>query len=314
MCQEKTDFADAILSASGKTQVADPLKQQRLENRSAANAAKQRGVQFVQRLGEAYLRQTNYFQKYNEVSALLNAVKPGDANYNHKALMGKFDELKVEGDKLQVVADNLEKEWDTWINDILVQLSGFQTKVESSIRDYTKRQEFTTTFQGQIDTLNNAISVEGPKGLGLRNRIPIQKAFDDAMAALRKQMQGGSAEAPKTPDFEVSTTGDPMDNFDTSESEVVEFLINKFSVTSVTTKEAKTRKDYIVTYKKDTRRRIDRQGPAYNDTHAKFAVQLGSATVAGVEMECGFDFDAAFVKKAFRDSLQQGRYIRIFAR
>jgi hypothetical protein len=92
---------------------------------------------------------------------------------------------------------------------------------------------------------------------------------------------------------------------------IVEALIDKFDVTSVTVPEAGKTKDYIVTHLLKANR-IDRQGPAFDGTHARFAVQIGSATYAGVHMPAGIDFPVDVVRAAFRASFA-GRYRKLTA-
>lgn len=108
----------------------------------------------------------------------------------------------------------------------------------------------------------------------------------------------------------VPGAGGAFHNIPTAHVDIVEELINRFSLTSVTSEEAKTTSDYIVTYK-GTNNRIDRQGPSRNNTHAKFAVQIGAATYAGIEMEAERDFDINMVREAFQQSIQDGTYRRL---
>lgn len=110
---------------------------------------------------------------------------------------------------------------------------------------------------------------------------------------------------------EASTEGGTMDALTRDLGPVVETLIDMFDVTSVSRREAESTKDYIVTYQKRTNR-IDRQGPAFNRTHARFAVQIGSGTYAGIHMPVGYDFPIDLVRNAFRASFG-GRYRKLTA-
>jgi hypothetical protein len=111
--------------------------------------------------------------------------------------------------------------------------------------------------------------------------------------------------------MEPGTEGGNMHKVPNDKSDMVDDLISRFNVTSVTKKEAAMPKDCIVSI--DSRsNRIDRQGPAYNQTHAKFAVQIGSATYAGIQMQCDVTFTIDHVQNAFRRSLLDRKYIRIF--
>jgi hypothetical protein len=94
-----------------------------------------------------------------------------------------------------------------------------------------------------------------------------------------------------------------------------EQLIQLFSITLVSSDEARTPRDCIVKLGSDRRKRIDRQGPISNAgtiTHARYAVQLSSPVYAGIHMPVDTNFTIAHVRNAFRRSLQQGQYVRIF--
>ncbi|MFL6446753.1 MAG: hypothetical protein ACJ746_03585 [Bryobacteraceae bacterium] len=93
--------------------------------------------------------------------------------------------------------------------------------------------------------------------------------------------------------------------------DIVDELINRFNVTRVSSAEAKKKLDHIVTYQNNSNR-IDRQGPSRNSTHAKFAVQIGTATYAGIEMAADHDFPLEMVRQAFHQSIMDGTYRRIF--
>ena len=94
-----------------------------------------------------------------------------------------------------------------------------------------------------------------------------------------------------------------------------EQLIQSFSITIVSVEEARTPRDCIVKLGADRRKRIDRQGPvsAGNTiTHARYAVQLGTPIYAGIHMPVDTRFTIGHVRGAFRRSLAQGQYVRIF--
>jgi hypothetical protein len=92
-------------------------------------------------------------------------------------------------------------------------------------------------------------------------------------------------------------------------------LINLFGVMLVSVDEARMPRDCIVKLGADRRKRIDRQGPVSTGntvTHARFAVQLGDPIYAGIHMPVDTNFTANHVRAAFRRSLQQHQYVRIF--
>jgi hypothetical protein len=94
-----------------------------------------------------------------------------------------------------------------------------------------------------------------------------------------------------------------------------ERLIQLFSITLVSTEEARMPRDCIVKLGSDRRKRIDRQGPVSNGntiTHARFAVQLGTPIYAGIHMPVDTTFTIGHIREAFRRSLAQGGYFRIF--
>ena len=314
MCNDKTQFANAILGTSGGEQPADPVEQQKREAKTAAGTMKQRGLRLRGVLGDAYLRETPFATHFDEVCRLYMGTKPGEEGYDHPGLMDRFAQLTREADELEEVARQLEREWNEWTQDLWVRVSALQKKVESSTDDYQTREQFGLEYEEKRDELEQAIDTEQRKPVGLRARPLVTVAFDEAMQLLQRQMKGKEEAVVKTAKSEVSKTGAEMDSYsERSEGEAVDYLIDKFDITSVTRGEAKTTQDYIVKFGSDRRKRIDRQGPAYEETHAKFALQLGHDTVAGVEMQCDFEFDIQFVRKAFRDSIEAGRYIRIYA-
>jgi hypothetical protein len=94
-----------------------------------------------------------------------------------------------------------------------------------------------------------------------------------------------------------------------------EQLIQLFSITLVSSDEARMPRDCIVKLGSDRRKRIDRQGPVSAGgtiTHARFAIQLGSPIYAGIHMLVDTTFTIGHVRNAFRRSLQQSQYVRIF--
>lgn len=106
--------------------------------------------------------------------------------------------------------------------------------------------------------------------------------------------------------------GGTFDKIPTRLVETVEELITNFDVTSVTSAECLKRSDYAgkVPGEKSNRptNRIDRQGPSRDGTHAKFAVQIGKKTYAGIEMPADRDFTIGTVRRAFRQSIEYTTY------
>ena len=105
--------------------------------------------------------------------------------------------------------------------------------------------------------------------------------------------------------------GGAFDNSSPQIREICEILIDKFDEVEITSVEAGQKKDHIVTHRLNTNR-IDRQGPCRDGTHAKYAIQLGSKTFAGIEMEHSRVFSVEFVRNAFRKSLEDGKWYRIY--
>ncbi len=148
--------------------------------------------------------------------------------------------------------------------------------------------------------------------------IAIKKELDELWEAQKMRQatlerQEADAEAAQGVESMEEGVGGDMDKMQNDASPIVDALIDKFNVTSITQAEAAVKKDYIVTVNVN-RQRIDRQGPSRNATHAKFAVQIGKATYAGIEMPHGVTFTIEHVRAAFRYSLETGKYIRIFRR
>jgi len=110
---------------------------------------------------------------------------------------------------------------------------------------------------------------------------------------------------------EVGTEGGDMDKLPSSDSAMVESLIDRFDQTGVSEAEARKTHDCVV-HIGSRANRIDRQGPCYGGTHARFAVQIGTKTYAGIQMPAGVTFTIAHVRAAFRESLTNKKYIRIF--
>jgi hypothetical protein len=105
------------------------------------------------------------------------------------------------------------------------------------------------------------------------------------------------------------SAGNPDTNAD------CERLIQLFTITLISAEEARMPRDCIVKLGSDRRKRIDRQGPVSNGgtiTHARFAVQLGSPIYAGIHLPVDTTFSIGNIRQAFRRSLAQGGYFRLF--
>ena len=110
---------------------------------------------------------------------------------------------------------------------------------------------------------------------------------------------------------EVGTEGGDMHKLPSGDKAMVEALIDRFDQTGVSEADALRTHDCVVHI--DSRaNRIDRQGPCYGGTHARFAVQIGTKTYAGIQMPAGVTFTIAHVRAAFRESLTNKKYMRIF--
>ena len=94
----------------------------------------------------------------------------------------------------------------------------------------------------------------------------------------------------------------------------VDELIAKWDLNSVTTREAGSTRDCV--YKLGTRsKRIDREGGISGTngvTHAKFRLQFGSKTYAGVRIKVDETLDAAVIQRAFRESVVARRYVEVY--
>ena len=94
----------------------------------------------------------------------------------------------------------------------------------------------------------------------------------------------------------------------------VDELIAKWDLNSVTTAEAGKTHDCV--YKLGTRsKRIDREGPVSGTTgvtHAKFRLQFGKSTYAGVRIKVDETLDAAAIQRAFRESVIAQRYVEVY--
>ncbi|MEO6802565.1 MAG: hypothetical protein ABI197_04875 [Granulicella sp.] len=92
-------------------------------------------------------------------------------------------------------------------------------------------------------------------------------------------------------------------------------LIQQFHITLVSDDEASRPHDCVVKLGSDRRKRIDRQGPVqtgHTITHGKFAVQLGTALNAGIHLPVNETYSIDTIREAFRQSLLQRRYVRLF--
>ena len=60
----------------------------------------------------------------------------------------------------------------------------------------------------------------------------------------------------------------------------------------------------------------DREGPITSCsgtvTHGKFQLQFGTKTYAGVRIKVDEDLDAATIRRAFRESVNAGRYVEVY--
>jgi hypothetical protein len=110
------------------------------------------------------------------------------------------------------------------------------------------------------------------------------------------------------------TTSNVMDAAGSDATEVEE-LIAKWGLNSVTKTEAGSTKDCV--YKLGTRsKRIDREGRVTGvdgtASHAKFRLQFGSKTYAGVHIKVDETLDAATIQRAFRESVAAKRYVEVY--
>lgn len=109
----------------------------------------------------------------------------------------------------------------------------------------------------------------------------------------------------------ASTEGGTMDPVPQAKRANVDRLIANFTIASVTRREAATTTDAVgrLPGERSNRpsNRIDRQGPAFGGEAARFAVQIGSATYAGIHMPVEIEFPIEVVRAAFSASIG-GRY------
>ena len=99
------------------------------------------------------------------------------------------------------------------------------------------------------------------------------------------------------------------------DSAEVDSLIDKWDLTTVSTDEAKKTKDYLFKLGGKTKR-IDREGPITNGnrvvTHGKFRLQFGTKTYAGVQIKVDEPLDVATIRRAFRESVNNRRYVEVY--
>lgn len=111
------------------------------------------------------------------------------------------------------------------------------------------------------------------------------------------------------------TDGNRMDNTPSGSLNDCNQLIALFHITLVSDEEATRPHDCVVKLGADRRKRIDRQGPVQTRTavtHGRFAVQLGTALNAGIHLPVNETFSIDTIRAAFRQSLQQGFYVRLY--
>ena len=120
--------------------------------------------------------------------------------------------------------------------------------------------------------------------------------------------------AAPTPHTRVLTTSNAMDAVGGDSAEV-DSLIDKWDLTTVSTDEAKKTKDYLFKLGSKSKR-IDREGPITNGnrvvTHGKFRLQFGTKTYAGVQIKVDEPLDVATIRRAFRESVNNRRYVEVY--
>ena len=96
----------------------------------------------------------------------------------------------------------------------------------------------------------------------------------------------------------------------------VSTLISKWDLVSVSKLEAGKKKDYVFKLGKDKRKRIDREEPVTdghkNVAHAKYRLQFGKKTYAGVWLVVDTVLDAAVIRRAFQESVNSGKYVEVY--
>ncbi|MEO8278904.1 MAG: hypothetical protein ABI564_04370 [Ideonella sp.] len=110
-------------------------------------------------------------------------------------------------------------------------------------------------------------------------------------------------------------TSNAMDATGGDEDDIAEALISKWELNIVSDTEAKKVKDYVYTHEKNANR-IDREGPVRGTgqavTHARYRLQVGKKTLAGIHMQVDTVLDPATIRRAWRESLAAGRYIEVY--
>lgn len=113
----------------------------------------------------------------------------------------------------------------------------------------------------------------------------------------------------------VLTTSNAMDPVGADDDEVAA-LIARWDLATVSTTEAGKKKDCIYKLGTDRRKRIDREEPVTNGnrvvTHAKFRLQFGTKTYAGVRLVVDQMLDPATIRRAFEQSVANRRYVEVF--
>lgn len=110
-------------------------------------------------------------------------------------------------------------------------------------------------------------------------------------------------------------TSNAMDAAASGEDDIAEALISKWELNIVSDTEAKKVKDYVYTHEKNANR-IDREGPVRGGskvvTHARYRLQIGKKTLAGIHMQVDTRLDPATIQRAWRESLATGRYVEVY--
>ena len=101
-----------------------------------------------------------------------------------------------------------------------------------------------------------------------------------------------------------------------SDATEVDDLIAKWEINTVSDDEARKTKDYLYKLGSDKRKRIDREGGVKNGsnvyTHWRFRLQFGTKTYAGVQIAVNEIMDAGVIRQAFRESVNNRRYVEVY--
>lgn len=243
--------------------------------------------------------------------------KPGlGQNATYQALQAYYSESILP--QIEEMWKNPEAEGDDKILDRVATWQGQFTKRMEALWDALEQQHVQDPFTQPIPTAGLSNQSQGTQLALFHVAVTLNNLRTGLNASCPKPKEERKEEADQgkklVQKMEVGTEGGDMDKAGNAAQATCLELIAKFDVVSVSKAEAAKPKDYVVKLGTDKRKRIDRQGPAYGGTYAKFAVQLGDFTYAGIQMQADTDEDFSLdhLKAAFLKSLNDRAYIRVF--